>query len=673
MAARLSNPMAGKPPAPPSGLKKCMSADSGSSELKSFAAKKTGSRRRLSTIIRDKKVEMSGNETKRVQRKKEKEVFIFSENNMTKERDLGSLSSPKSDGQLKFLNDSLSSHFLFSRLKGRAREQFIGCMQLEELQPGHVCIVEGEMKDDDQMFFYSVEKGTFNVTIKGERVAVINQGGNFGELALLHSCPRAATVTSATAATVWKVDGSTFRYLLASSAEEYREECKAMLRRVPLFSRLGPSQLGSCAEAGASVVHTAGSKFSIDHGVFHVIKSGSAQKPSYTGGKVMLDLGPGDCFGEQAFHLVSGDVALFRALAGDDAQPAVPEGGIVATAVTDIETLSFHVTKLLELVDRSALLGGLRRMSAMTAERTRRMSETVEEEVRAVVEALAAEEAEKKKAPASSAGAGEGGGSDDEITITEPGDDTSVDAGAGTGDASSSSPAAPRRMSVTEMFKAKKNVALDLAEYDIMRLLGIGSFGAVKLVQHKDTKHTCALKQLQKHQIVITKQQSNTMNEKRALLECPHPFTLRLLGTTQDVDCLYMLLELVQGGELFRLLHGDGTEDHPMSTTQARFYAACVTTVFEYLHENDWVYRDLKPENLLLDDKGYVKVVDFGFAKKMTKDKTYTVCGTPEYLAPEIILSSGHDKGVDYWALGCLIYEMLAVSTSIVLLDSAAR
>jgi CRP-like cAMP-binding protein len=611
-----------RPPAPPSaGLKKCMSADMASS-MNKFDPKKKGPRRRLSTIIRDKKVENSGNETKRVLRKKDKEVFVFSENNMTKERDLTKLTSPKTEAQRTFLNDALGNHFLFQRLKGRAREQFIGCMQIEELKPGHVCIVEGEMKEDNEMFFYTVETGIFNVTIKGERVAVINQGGNFGELALLHSCPRAATVESASAATVWKVDGSTFRYLLASSAEDYREECKAMLRKVPLFSRLSPSQLASCAEAGASVVHTAGSTFKIDQGVFHVIKTGTAQKPSYTAGDgLMLDLGSGDCFGEQAFSHVSGDDALFRALAGDSATPTVPEGGIVATAITDIETLSFHVTKLLELVDRSALLGGLRRMSAMTAERTRRKSETIAEEVRAAAEAMVAEQ----EAELVIAGGDGSDGSDDDIAITEPGDD---DDAAPTAPDSSDGSASNRRQSVTDLFKSRKPVSMDLEEYEIMRLLGVGSFGAVKLVQNKDTQQTYALKQLQKHQIVITKQQSNTLNEKRALLECAHPFTLRLLGTTQDVDCLYMLLELVQGGELFRLLHGDGTEDKPMSTVQSRFYASCVVMAFEYLHENEWVYRDLKPENLLLDTQGYVKVVDFGFAKKMTKDKTYTVCGT---------------------------------------------
>merc|ERR1711939_590014 len=92
---------------------------------------------------------------------------------------------------------------------------------------------------------------------------------------------------------------------------------------------------------------------------------------------------------------------------------------------------------------------------------------------------------------------------------------------------------------------------------------------------------------------------------------------------------------------------------------QSKFYSAEVCLAFQYLHNQQYVYRDLKPENLLIDDQGHVKVTDFGFAKKVV-DRTFTLCGTPDYLAPEIILGKGHGKGVDYWGLGVLLYEMLA-------------
>ena len=164
------------------------------------------------------------------------------------------------------------------------------------------------------------------------------------------------------------------------------------------------------------------------------------------------------------------------------------------------------------------------------------------------------------------------------------------------------------------------------------------------------------MKVLQKAQVVSYRQQENVMNEKNIVAEADHPFILKLICTHQDKNCLYMVLELVCGGELFSMLYnlGGAVEE----TKHAMFYAGCVADCFQYLHKMHIAYRDLKPENLLIDEMGYIKVCDFGFAKVIA-DRSYTLCGTPEYLAPELVLGKGHNKGVDLWALGILIYEML--------------
>jgi serine/threonine protein kinase len=111
----------------------------------------------------------------------------------------------------------------------------------------------------------------------------------------------------------------------------------------------------------------------------------------------------------------------------------------------------------------------------------------------------------------------------------------------------------------------------------------------------------------------------------------------------------------VPGGELFTYLRNVGQ----LESGHARFYAAQVALMFEYLHSKNIVYRDLKPENLLIAQDGHLRLTDFGFAKVL-EGRTYTLCGTPEYLAPEILLNKGHGKPVDWWTLGILIYEMLA-------------
>ena len=164
--------------------------------------------------------------------------------------------------------------------------------------------------------------------------------------------------------------------------------------------------------------------------------------------------------------------------------------------------------------------------------------------------------------------------------------------------------------------------------------------------------------------MVATKQQSHVLNEKRILASTDHPFVLRLMATYQDEGELYMLLELALGGELFSLL----AKRAPLSDKDARFYASQVVSIFNYMHGLKVIYRDLKPENLLLDEFGYLKMVDFGFAK-ILHDRTWTLCGTPEYLAPEIILNKGHGYGADWWCVGILTYECLMGTTPFVASD----
>lgn len=201
-------------------------------------------------------------------------------------------------------------------------------------------------------------------------------------------------------------------------------------------------------------------------------------------------------------------------------------------------------------------------------------------------------------------------------------------------------------------------LSLRLHDFCVISTLGVGGFGRVDLVQVKNdpANRTYALKQLKKYHIVETRQQEHIMNEKNIMLETRCSFITRLYRTFKDTKYLYMLLEACLGGELWTLLRDKGSFDD--GTT--RFYTACVLEAFVYLHGRGIVYRDLKPENVLLDTTGYVKLVDFGFAKKIGHGrKTWTFCGTPEYVSPEIILNKGHDLSTDLWSLGVFMFELL--------------
>ncbi|XP_060950841.1 cGMP-dependent protein kinase 1-like [Limanda limanda] len=201
---------------------------------------------------------------------------------------------------------------------------------------------------------------------------------------------------------------------------------------------------------------------------------------------------------------------------------------------------------------------------------------------------------------------------------------------------------------------------LKLSDFNIIDTLGVGGFGRVELVQLKNEEaKTFAMKILKKRHIVDTRQQEHIRSEKDIMTEAHCDFIVRLYRTFKDSKYLYMLLETCLGGELWTILRDRGSFED--STT--RFYTACVVEAFAYLHIKGIIYRDLKPENLILDSRGYAKLVDFGFAKKIGFcKKTWTFCGTPEYVAPEIILNKGHDVSADYWSLGILMFELLTGS-----------
>ncbi|KAI8387511.1 kinase-like domain-containing protein [Blakeslea trispora] len=194
-----------------------------------------------------------------------------------------------------------------------------------------------------------------------------------------------------------------------------------------------------------------------------------------------------------------------------------------------------------------------------------------------------------------------------------------------------------------------------LKDFELQDTLGTGTFGRVYLSKFIPSSKFYAMKVLKKSEVVRLKQVEHLMSEKQILSSVRFPFIVDLFCTFQDETNLYMLLEYVVGGELFTHLRRAGRFTNDMT----RFYASEIVLAIEYLHSKDIIYRDLKPENLLIDHQGHIKITDFGFAKKVV-DRTWTLCGTPEYLAPEIIQSKGHGKAVDWWALGILIFEMLA-------------
>jgi len=204
----------------------------------------------------------------------------------------------------------------------------------------------------------------------------------------------------------------------------------------------------------------------------------------------------------------------------------------------------------------------------------------------------------------------------------------------------------------------KQEEKVSVADFELLNLVGKGSFGKVIQVRKKDSGEIFAMKVLSKKHIVDHNEVEHTKSEKNILMKLQHPFLVGLNYSFQTDDKLYFILDYVNGGELFYHLQ----KEKRFSEERVRFYGAEIVLALEYLHNAGVVYRDLKPENLLLTNEGHICMTDFGLCKEglhSPDDRTETFCGTPEYLAPEVLAGQGYGKAVDWWSFGSLLYEML--------------
>ena len=208
-----------------------------------------------------------------------------------------------------------------------------------------------------------------------------------------------------------------------------------------------------------------------------------------------------------------------------------------------------------------------------------------------------------------------------------------------------------------EMQSNPDAIKLTYNDFQPLKLLGTGSFGRVLLVRFLTNNQLYAMKILSKNQIKLKHQEEHTRTERNLMVQINSPFIVNIKFAFQDESKLYIVSDFMQGGDMFYHLHSQKKFDE----SRAKFYAIELILGIEFLHKNNMIYRDLKPENILMDSTGHLKISDFGLSKILDNpdDKAYTLCGTPQYLAPEILKNKGYDKSVDWWSLGCFLYEML--------------
>jgi CRP-like cAMP-binding protein len=623
----------------------------------------------------------------------------------------------KTKEQIRFLQQSVHDHFIFMDINTMELHHFIMALQSQTFyNRGTKIIRQGDMGD----YFYIVESGTVDFVQESSTattttaaaatpganptthvvVGSCTTGGSFGELSLLYSSPRAVScVVTSDVVVVWKIDRSTFRRILAHQEYQSRTNHVELLRSISIFQNLEDTVLTRFTKALTPVYWKAGQRIvqkGEEGSVFYIIQSGSVKVHDIGLGDSQVDdvtLGPGQYFGERA--LLTGEPRAANVTAISD---------VVVTMAMDRTTFEMAIGPLQNLLEREMRKQTIKSIPIfahgdITDQEVELLADRMQEVCYRMGEHLAQAGTpyqrhlwmirhgqlvvySQKSDKLYNLKAGDYFG-DKSLMVDDPNHISSHTATCEvnlttwilTREQIESVLGDIHRLGHSVNFiKTKEDQSIQLKELKRVHILGQGAFGTVWLVTHNfadtssgslaatRTTNVYALKTINKAKVIDAKLDKAVIREKDLLRLLNHPFILNLVASYQDADNLYLLLPLVLGGELYSLLKRMKKSGRGIENNTVAFYAACVVEALKHFYIGQIAYRDLKLENLLIDSKGYGKIIDLGFAKVVT-GKTYTLCGTPEMLAPEIIMSKGHDHVVDYWALGVIVYELLVGHT----------
>jgi len=617
---------------------------------------------------------------------------------------------PKTEEERKFLAKTLQNSFIFADLGERELSSIIDAFEKTDFTDNAEILHQGDEQAD---FFYIVFKGSVSYHVDDAEVGSADAGSSFGELSLLYKSPRAATVKAKGECTTFRVDQKSFRSVLQKKNMQSAEQKLDLLKKAPFLKDMEVFDLQKLSSAMKAVPFEPNDylvKKGADGDAFFIIQEGDVKVTDITVGNSKYEdasLGEGDYFGERALitsepraaNVIGVTKGIAMSIDKDTFEKVLGNVHDLILKSQDKRVLSaikiIHDT-FLEPATLDGMAGNIKdkKMPKGTViMREGRETEAALYLVRSGKIGITASDGSRDDVVGEGAHFGEGTlNCDTQYATTTKTEDVGMDMSSENILGKPSKTKALYTMTVLEdavcgiltlkncrglfdttqfghgtqlsEFTAsamERNTELSDLKKHVM--LGTGTFGQVWLISHKtgsDKTTVYALKIQSKAELIQAHQAKGVVQEMTIMKQLNHPLLLRLVKTFQDEQFVYMMLGLVQGGELFNRIHSPIFDGVPEST--AMFYAAGVYEGLAYMHRRQIIYRDLKPENVLIDVKGYPVIVDFGFAKKIV-DKTYTFCGTPLYIAPEVILNRGHNSAADIWSLGVLVNEMITGDT----------
>eukprot|EP00602_Paraphysomonas_sp_CaronLab_P001917 CAMPEP_0185020478 /NCGR_PEP_ID=MMETSP1103-20130426/3082_1 /TAXON_ID=36769 /ORGANISM="Paraphysomonas bandaiensis, Strain Caron Lab Isolate" /LENGTH=729 /DNA_ID=CAMNT_0027551401 /DNA_START=116 /DNA_END=2305 /DNA_ORIENTATION=+ len=563
--------------------------------------------------------------------------------------------------------DAFKGIFFVESLESLHREQqlslLLKALKRESHRKGDCVISEG----DDGVKVYVIEKGELSVTIKGRFKRKLYAGTLFGELALLYNAPRSATVRCITDCDFWVLDKSTF---LSIQHMKVTDTAKSVLQRsqwlmnCPELSLLRPVQMSRLLESLQPESYDSGQViYQIGHCYDKIIliESGTAIVMYDGPDASMLEEDEKDrLFGIVRPHLNSTTLRNNTRLRDslrvsqrnrNDILPVLSECSSACENDDGVNFL-YPVSTLVEgcvfglpilQVQSSGQDNGIWKCADMPSSQN---------EVVCPVRIVAEQEV-------------------DCLTFTVetfkhlfgpmlcPSEPSNV-------------PILP-----PPPLPTKKLQSFDPDEISVVKLLGKGGYGTVVLGECENQLY--AVKFMSKYEITNDNQIRHVRDERILLASLNSPFIVKLHGTCQTQSAIAFVMEYVDRGDLWSSIHENVKyEDAGLPMDMIKFYTTCIVLALHHIHQRNISFRDLKPENVMIDSKGYLRLIDFGLAKRIPYEKvdcmgekrllykTFTLCGTPEYLAPENVFGMGNDRSVDLWALGILMFEMFAMNTPFV-------